>query len=194
MPSKGPAVWIKDPLAILVQGAERGVVVADGRIVELVRAGHSPTNGERFGVRGRRARRAARLDQHASSFLPDFDPCRPSRARSRAVSMARSPLPGVGSPYPGRARTRHDGGDGRALALRLHDQHRPPLRFSTRPGACDRHRSGGGETAWHARAVDAWLNEPLAPRRRAAAGQRGAGRGHDPRRQRAVDRSVPREG
>ncbi len=43
MPSKGPAVWIKDPLAILVQGAERGVVVADGRIVELVRAGHSPT-------------------------------------------------------------------------------------------------------------------------------------------------------
>ncbi len=43
MQSKGPAVWIKDPLAILAQGAERGVVVADGRIVELVPAGHSPT-------------------------------------------------------------------------------------------------------------------------------------------------------
>jgi 8-oxoguanine deaminase len=37
-----PAVWIKEPLAILADGAERGVVVADGRIVELVAAGHTP--------------------------------------------------------------------------------------------------------------------------------------------------------
>jgi 8-oxoguanine deaminase len=36
------AVWIKDPLAILADGAERGVVVADGRMVELVPAGASP--------------------------------------------------------------------------------------------------------------------------------------------------------
>jgi 8-oxoguanine deaminase len=36
------AVWIKDPLAILADGAERGVVVAEGRIVELVRAGATP--------------------------------------------------------------------------------------------------------------------------------------------------------
>ncbi len=32
-------LWLKDPLAILASGAERGVVVADGRIVELVAAG-----------------------------------------------------------------------------------------------------------------------------------------------------------
>jgi 8-oxoguanine deaminase len=32
----GRPIWIKDPLAILAEGAERGVVVADGRIVELV--------------------------------------------------------------------------------------------------------------------------------------------------------------
>jgi 8-oxoguanine deaminase len=33
-----PALWVKDPLAILADGAERGVVVQDGRIVELVPA------------------------------------------------------------------------------------------------------------------------------------------------------------
>jgi len=37
-----PALWIKDPLAILADGAERGVVVQDGRIVELVAAGREP--------------------------------------------------------------------------------------------------------------------------------------------------------
>src|SRR3954452_4914123 len=36
-------IWIKDPLAILAEGAERGVVVKDGRIVELVPAGAEPT-------------------------------------------------------------------------------------------------------------------------------------------------------
>lgn len=36
------ALWIKDPLAILADGAERGVVVADGRIVELVAKGSAP--------------------------------------------------------------------------------------------------------------------------------------------------------
>jgi 8-oxoguanine deaminase len=37
-----PAIWIKDPLAILADGAERGVVVAGGRIVERVPAGGQP--------------------------------------------------------------------------------------------------------------------------------------------------------
>jgi 8-oxoguanine deaminase len=36
------ALWIKDPLAILADGAERGIVVQDGRIVELVGAGREP--------------------------------------------------------------------------------------------------------------------------------------------------------
>jgi 8-oxoguanine deaminase len=40
---RSPALWIKDPLAILADGAARGVVVRDGRIVELVAAGRSPT-------------------------------------------------------------------------------------------------------------------------------------------------------
>ena len=37
------AIWIKDPLTILADGAERGVVVQNGKIVELVPAGHLPT-------------------------------------------------------------------------------------------------------------------------------------------------------
>ncbi|WP_315738543.1 MULTISPECIES: 8-oxoguanine deaminase [unclassified Bradyrhizobium] len=35
-------IWIKDPLAILAEDAARGVVVKDGRIVELVPAGAEP--------------------------------------------------------------------------------------------------------------------------------------------------------
>ena len=37
----GP-LWIKDPLAIFAKGAERGIVIQDGRIVELVPAGRVP--------------------------------------------------------------------------------------------------------------------------------------------------------
>ena len=37
-----PALWIKDPLAIFADGAERGIVVQGGRIVELVAAGRNP--------------------------------------------------------------------------------------------------------------------------------------------------------
>jgi 8-oxoguanine deaminase len=40
--SKVQAIWIKDPLAILADGAERGLVVEDGRIVELVGKGAQP--------------------------------------------------------------------------------------------------------------------------------------------------------
>jgi 8-oxoguanine deaminase len=37
------ALWIKDPLAILADGAERGIVLQDGLIVELIAARRSPT-------------------------------------------------------------------------------------------------------------------------------------------------------
>ncbi len=42
MPLDASAHWIKDPLAILADGAERGIVVQGGCIVELVAAGQSP--------------------------------------------------------------------------------------------------------------------------------------------------------
>jgi 8-oxoguanine deaminase len=40
------ALWIKDPLAILADDAARGVVVRDGRIVELVPAGGAPVTSD----------------------------------------------------------------------------------------------------------------------------------------------------
>jgi 8-oxoguanine deaminase len=46
MPEENAALWIKDPLSILADGAERGIVIKAGRIVELVRAGRNPTTAQ----------------------------------------------------------------------------------------------------------------------------------------------------
>jgi 8-oxoguanine deaminase len=43
MAPEEPALWIKDPLAVLADGAERGIVIRGGRIVELVPAGRDPS-------------------------------------------------------------------------------------------------------------------------------------------------------
>lgn len=45
-------LWIKTPLAILADGAEGGLVVEGGRIVELVSAGHSPNVDQTFDASG----------------------------------------------------------------------------------------------------------------------------------------------
>src|SRR4030081_1165110 len=42
------AIGIKDPLGILADGAERGVVVQNGKIVELVPKGGQPTTSAAF--------------------------------------------------------------------------------------------------------------------------------------------------
>jgi 8-oxoguanine deaminase len=42
MTSEKSKLWIKDPLAILAEGADRGIVLQAGRIMELVPAGRSP--------------------------------------------------------------------------------------------------------------------------------------------------------
>src|SRR5580704_7504855 len=44
--SEKSALWIKDPLAIFADGAERGIVVQDGRIVELVPRGRAPATAD----------------------------------------------------------------------------------------------------------------------------------------------------
>src|SRR5579871_2341607 len=41
-PQRRMRLWIKDPLAILAPGAERGIVVEGGEIVECVARGQSP--------------------------------------------------------------------------------------------------------------------------------------------------------
>ena len=40
------AIWIKDPLSILADGAERGIVVRGGKIVELVPRGREPVTAD----------------------------------------------------------------------------------------------------------------------------------------------------
>ena len=44
--SDAKPIWIRDPLAILADGAERGIVVKGGRIVELVPAGAAPATAD----------------------------------------------------------------------------------------------------------------------------------------------------
>src|SRR3954464_282553 len=39
-------IWIRDPLAILADGAKRGIVVKEGRIIELVPAGGTPATAD----------------------------------------------------------------------------------------------------------------------------------------------------
>jgi 8-oxoguanine deaminase len=47
------AIWIRDPLAILAEGAERGIVVQNGKIVELVPKGGRPvTSAAAFDASG----------------------------------------------------------------------------------------------------------------------------------------------
>jgi 8-oxoguanine deaminase len=43
MADENAALWIKDPLSILADGAERGIVIKAERIIELVSAGRNPT-------------------------------------------------------------------------------------------------------------------------------------------------------
>ena len=42
MPGPSSRLWVKDPLAIFADGAERGIVIADGVIAETVPAGREP--------------------------------------------------------------------------------------------------------------------------------------------------------
>jgi len=66
------ALWIRAPLAILADGAAGGIVVRDGRIEDWSQP--AATHRARHdGFRRERACRAARPDQHASSFLSDTD-------------------------------------------------------------------------------------------------------------------------
>ena len=40
------AIWIKDPLSIFADGAERGIVIRGGKIVELVPRGREPSTAQ----------------------------------------------------------------------------------------------------------------------------------------------------
>ena len=182
MPEENAALWIKDPLSILADGAERGIVVQSGAHRRTGSGGPQSDNAEADNIRCRRARRAARAHQHASSLLPDTHARRSGGARSRIISLAAGALSDLGAIDAGSARSRRDGGDGRVAVVRLHPDHRSSLRFSRRSRRRHRHRSCGGQASRHARAAHARFDEPVAARRRTAARQRRAGRGYHPRR------------
>ena len=182
------AIWIKDPLAILADGAERGIVVQDGRIVELVPKGGQPSDCGGV-LRGRRPCGPAGADQHPSSFLPDADPGAAGGDGPRAVSVAAGALSGMGAADAGSPRPRRHRGDVGAAAVRLHHHDRSSLCLSGRARGRRRYRSRRRQAARRARAADPRLDEPVAARRRLAARQRGAGRGYHPRRQRTRRRA-----
>ena len=184
--------WIKDPLAILAEAAERGIVVEDGRIAETVARGAEPRTPVDADLRRLAPCRAARARQHPPSFLPDADPRPPGGDQPRAVRLADRALSDLGAAEAARAAPGGAAGAGRAAAVRLHHRRRPSLSLSRRAGERRRHRGRGGARARHAHDGDARLDEPLAEGRRPAARLRGAGRGHDPRRQRARAEAVPR--
>ena len=58
------AIWIKDPMAILADGAERGVVVKDGAIVELVPKGREPATAAAQARSAARAGPSPRLSRN----------------------------------------------------------------------------------------------------------------------------------
>ena len=157
----------------------------NGRIVELVAAGGTP-----------RPPNATVFDAARHVVLPGLINTHhhfyQTLTRALPAALDRELFPWLQALYPIWARLTPEAldlgvtrGDGRTAAVRLHHHHRPSLRLSGRPRRRHRHRGRGGKAARHARAADARLDEPVAARRRPAAGQRGAGRGHDPRRQRA---------
>ena len=183
------AIWIKDPLAILAEGAERGIVVQGGRIVELVPAGGDTRTD------------AAVFDASAHVVLPGLINTHhhfyQTLTRAVPAAMDRELFPWLQALYPvwarltpEGARTRRHRGDVGADALRLHHHDRSSLCFSGRARGRRRYRSRRRATARPARAADPRLDEPVATRRRPAAGQRGAGRRYHPRRQRTRRRQT----
>src|ERR1700722_4792037 len=174
-----PALWIKDTLAILADGAEPGVGVQEGRIVELVAAGREP-----------RAPAVKTFDADAHVVLPGlinthhhFYQTLTARCRPPSTAncfRAASALSALGAADAGGGRSFLDARHGRADAIRLHAHHGPSLRLSQGRRGRHRHPSRRREAARLARAADARLDEPLAAPRRDSAGQRGAGRGTGP--------------
>ena len=146
----------------------------------------------RRGVRRQPARRRPRAGQHAPPLLPDPYPRLPGGAGPPAVPVAAGAVSALGASHPGCAGRRRDGGDGGAAAVRLHHHDRPPLRVPAGAGGRHRHRGRGGIPPGHPRGADARLHGPFGAGWRPAARGRGAGRRHDPCRQRAADRPAPR--
>ena len=123
------AIWIKDPLAILADGAERGIVVADGRIVELVPKGGQPTTAAAFFEAGDHVVLPGLINTHHHFYQ--------TLTRALPAALDRELFPWLQALYPvwarltpEIARSRRHRGDVGAVAVRLHHHDRSSLCLS----------------------------------------------------------------
>ena len=125
-------LWIKDPLAIFADDAERGVVVEGTRIVERVARGETP---ERI---------AATFDASRHVVLPGLINTHhhfyQTLTRAHPSAINKPLFPWLVALYPIWARLKPSPPEGRisaradrAHALRLHHRRRPPLSLSGGP-------------------------------------------------------------
>ncbi len=103
-------LWIKDPIATLGDGAERGVVVAGGRIVELVAAGAEPRHPVHtvFDA-SRHVVTAGLINTHHHMFQ--------TMTRAHPLAINKSLWPWIASIYP--VWTKHVNAENFRLAARL---------------------------------------------------------------------------
>ncbi|HWJ73476.1 MAG TPA: 8-oxoguanine deaminase [Kaistia sp.] len=103
-------LWIKDPIATLGDGAERGVVVADGRITELVPKGAEPVHPvHRVFDASRHVVTPGLINTHHHMFQ--------TMTRAHPLAINKSLWPWIASIYP--VWTRHVNATNFRLAARL---------------------------------------------------------------------------
>jgi len=161
------AIWIKDPLAILADGAERGVVVRDGRIIELVPRGGQPRTIATSFEAGDHAVLPGLINTHHHFYQ--------TLTRALPAALDQELFPWLQALYPVWSRLTPEALElGVTVAMSelllsgcttTTDHHY----VFPKAGGCGRYRSGGRQAAGCSRAADPRLHEPLAARRRLTA-------------------------
>ncbi len=126
-------LWIKDPIAVLAHGAERGLVVEDGRIAALVPAGDHNRNADDVFDAGRHVILPGLINTHHHFYQ--------TLTRAHPDAINKELFPWLKALYPIWARLtpeafppRDPRRAGRTHAVGLHDQFRPPV-LSSRKGS-----------------------------------------------------------
>ncbi len=174
-------VWIKDPLAILADGAPGGVVVENGKIAALVPRGASPEgNLDAMFDASRHVVIPGLINTHHHFFQ--------TLTRAHPAAINKELFPWLQALYPIWAKNVKP--DAFRLATRLaltellisgctcasDHQYLYPAGLE----AGDGHPGGGGRARRHPHDADARIDEFVGEGRRPATRHGGAGRGHDP--------------